>query len=144
MEPIDKIATDRHRLDSYTYEFAANQYTLYPDSEYRFTHFRKTQGYANHPLDGIWARAPYLHNGSVPTLRALLDAPEARPRRFYRGYDVYDPDGVGFVHDVAEENGTRFFLFDTTLPGNGNGGHVYAVDLTDAEKDAIVEYLKMF
>jgi hypothetical protein len=45
---------------------------------------------------------------------------------------------------VAEEDGSRFFLFDTSLPGNGNGGHVYAVQLPDEDKDAIVEYLKMF
>lgn len=142
--PIADIGTDRHRLDSYTFDFAANQYSLYPDSRYRFTHFRKTQGYANHPLDGIWARAPYLHNGSVPTLRALLDRPEERPARFYRGYDVFDPQRVGFVHDVAEERGARYFLYDTSLPGNGNSGHLYAIDLTPADKDAIVEYLKTF
>ena len=79
VEPIAAIGTDRHRLDSYTVTFAANQYGLYPDSPYRFTHFRKTNGYANHPLDGIWLRGPYLHNGSVPTLRDLLDPPEQRP-----------------------------------------------------------------
>src|SRR5262249_35566556 len=62
VDPIEKIKTDPYRLNSYTYVFAANQYTLYPDSKYRFTHFRKTNGYANQPLDGIWARAPYLHN----------------------------------------------------------------------------------
>jgi hypothetical protein len=142
--PIADIGTDRHRLDSYTFDFAANQYSLYPDSKYRFTHFRKTQGYANHPLDGIWARAPYLHNGSVPTLRALLDDPQDRPARFYRGYDVFDPVGVGFVADVPEERGHRFFLYDTALPGNGNDGHRYAIDLPPEDKDAIVEYLKTF
>ena len=56
---------------------------------WRFSHFRKTNGYAGMPLDGIWLRAPYLHNGSVPTLRALLFLDE-RPARFYRAYDVYD------------------------------------------------------
>ncbi|WP_296809989.1 cytochrome c [Thiocapsa sp.] len=142
--PIADIGTDRHRLDSYTFDFAANQYSLYPDSEYRFTHFRKTQGYANHPLDGIWARAPYLHNGSVPTLRALLDDPKDRPARFYRGFDVFDQVGVGFIADVPEENGRRYFLYDTALPGNGNDGHRYAIDLPSDDKDAIVEYLKTF
>ena len=65
--PIDAIRTDPYRLNSYTLTFAANQSGLYPDSAYRFTHFRKTNGYANHPLDGIWLRGPFLHNGSVPT-----------------------------------------------------------------------------
>ena len=58
--------------------------------EERFSHFRKTFGYANSPLDGVWLRAPYLHNGSVPTLRDLLEPSDQRPKTFYRGYDVYD------------------------------------------------------
>jgi mono/diheme cytochrome c family protein len=141
---IEDIRTDRYRLDSYTAVFAANQYALFPESPYRFQRFRKTRGYANHPLDGIWARAPYLHNGSVPTLRALLDPPEARPAVFYRGYDVFDQAGVGFVADVAEERGRRFFLYDTAVPGNSNAGHAYGTALSDADKRAIVEYMKTF
>jgi hypothetical protein len=142
--PIADIGTDPYRLNSYTYAFASNQYTLYPESAYRFKRFRKTQGYANHPLDGIWARAPFLHNGAVPTLRDLLDPPEMRPKRFYRGYDVFDTRKVGFVSDVGQENGKRFFAFDTSLPGNGNGGHLYGTTLPAADKDALVEYLKTF
>ena len=141
---IATIGTDRHRLDSYTDVFAANQYALFPDSPYRFTRFRKTTGYANHPLDGIWARAPYLHNGSVPTLRALLDAPDRRPPLFFRGNDVYDQVGVGFVSDVQEQAGRRFFRYDTTIPGNSNAGHVYGIELSDEDKRAIVEYMKTF
>jgi hypothetical protein len=144
VEAIADIGTDPYRLNSYTEVFADNQYTLYPDSPYRFTHFHKTGGYANQPLDGVWARAPYLHNGAVPTLRDLLDPPDARPKTFYRGDDVFDPIKVGFVHDVPEEAGHRFFKFDTSQPGNGNGGHVYGVALRDADKNAIVEYLKTF
>jgi hypothetical protein len=102
-------------------------------------HFRKTFGYANMPLDGIWLRAPYLHNGSVPTLRDLLDRPEARPKKFWRGYDVIDPVKVGFVSTVPTDS-----PFDTALPGNGNQGHTWGTALRDDEKDAIVEYLKTF
>ncbi len=142
--PISAIGTDRHRLDSYTLTFAMNQYGLYPDSPYRFTHFRKTNGYANHPLDGIWLRGPFLHNGSVPTLRALLDPPAERPVEFYRGYDLFDQVNVGFVSNVAEAGGQRFTRFDTRVPGNGNGGHVYGTSLTPDEKGAIVEYMKSF
>lgn len=142
--PLDEIGTDPFRLNSYTWAFASNQYALYPDSPYQFRHFRKTEGYANHPLDGIWARAPYLHNGSVPTMRDLLDPPEERPVRFYRGYDVYDPERLGFVSDVAREGGTDYFLFDTTLPGNGNQGHLYGTHLPPEDKDALVEYMKIF
>jgi hypothetical protein len=144
VDDIERIGTDRHRLDSYTAEFAMNQYSLYPESQYRFTHFRKTNGYANQPLDGIWLRAPYLHNGSVPTLRDLLDAPASRPPVFYRGYDVFDPDRVGFVSTVAAANGQTFSRYDTTVPGNGNGGHLYGTTLSDADKRALVEYLKTF
>jgi hypothetical protein len=144
VEDIARIATDRHRLDSYTDVFAANQVALYPDSEYRFTHFRKTNGYANQPLDGIWLRAPYLHNGSVPTLRDLLEPPDRRPATFYRGYDVIDREKVGFVSNVPQADGRAFFQYNTAVEGNGNGGHIYGVALPDADKQAIVEYLKTF
>jgi hypothetical protein len=144
IEPIDTIGTDRHRLDSYTFAFAANQFGLYPDSEYRFTHFRKTNGYANHPLDGIWLRGPYLHNGSVPTLYDLLEPPERRPALFYRGYDLFDQEKVGFVSNVATDSGQVFSQYDTSVPGNGHDGHLYGTTLPDDDKRAIVEYLKTF
>ncbi len=145
--PIDVIGTDRGRLDSYTYDLAVNQSTLYAGYPWRFQHFRKTFGYANMPLDGIWLRAPYLHNGSVPTLRDLLEPSWRRPKVFYRGYDVYDQAKVGFVSSVAEEKGRKHFRYDTNLPSNGNGGHegpAYGTQLPNADKEAIVEYLKTF
>src|SRR3546814_4663341 len=76
--PLAQVGTDRLRLDSYTRDLALNQSTLYAGYPWRFTHFRKTFGYANMPLDGLWLRAPYLHNGSVPTLRDLLKPAAAR------------------------------------------------------------------
>jgi mono/diheme cytochrome c family protein len=146
--PIGRIGTDRGRLDSYTYELAVNQGQLYAGYEkYWFRNFRKTHGYANMPLDGVWLRAPYLHNGSVPTLRDLLEPAARRPRQFYRGYDVYDRGRVGFVADVAREGERRFHLIDTTAPGNSNRGHegeAYGTTLSAADKDALVEYLKTF
>jgi mono/diheme cytochrome c family protein len=145
--PIAKIATDRARLDSYTYTLAVNQATLYAGYPHRFRNFRKTYGYANMPLDGIWLRAPYLHNGSVPTLRDLLEPAASRPTTFYRGNDVIDRDKVGWVSTVPSEPDRRFFLFDTRLPGNGNGGHegpAYGTALSDADKDAVVEFMKTF
>ena len=94
--PIKVIGTDRGRLDSYTRVLALNQSMLYAGyGDERFSNFRKTNGYANMPLDGLWLRAPYLHNGSVPTLRDLLEPAVRRPVQFYRGYDVYDPVRVG-------------------------------------------------
>jgi len=142
VEPIEAIATDPYRLNSYTLDFAVNQYTLYPDSRYRFTHFKKTGGYANQPLDGIWARAPYLHNGSVPTLRDLLEPPSDRPKIFYRGDDLYDQRKVGFAYETPQAKDRGMFLFDTGIPGNGNGGHEYGTGLSDEDKAALVEYLK--
>lgn len=142
--PIDDIGTDRHRLDSFTYELVSNQNILYAGYPHRFSHFRKTNGYASMPLDGIWLQAPYLHNGSVPTLRDLLEIPENRPKVFYRGYDVYNKKKVGFIYNVPEENGRKYFKFDTKLPGNGNVGHLYGTYLSPEEKDALVEYMKTF
>jgi len=172
--PIDEIGTDRRRLDSYTPRLAAAQNSLYAgfptvgeeecasqdgggdgvrpaerDGCYpaRFSRFRKTYGYANAPLDGLWLRAPYLHNGSVPTLRYLLEPSDARPAEFYTGDDLYDFDAVGFVHDAPGDGERRFFRYDTRLPGNGNLGHEgerYGTQLPAAAKDALVEYLKTF
>jgi hypothetical protein len=93
------------------------------------------------PLDGVWLRAPYLHNGSVPALRDLLNDPGERPKIFYRGYDVYDWVRVGFVSSGAEAERAGF-RYDTALKGNGNQGHVYGTGLQPAEKDDLVEYLK--
>src|SRR5690606_3958964 len=142
--PLDEIGTDRHRLDSYTPTLLEAQKDYTSGQNWAFTHFEKTNGYANQPLDGIWARAPYLHNGSVPTMRDLLEPPDARPAVFYRGYDVFDQEQVGFVSDVPREGPLEFFRYDTGIPGNGNGGHVYGTSLSDADKRAIVEYMKRF
>jgi len=83
-----------------------------------------------------------LHNGSVPTLRDLLELPENRPKEFFRGYDVFDQQKVGFISSVSAEGSHQFFRYDTKLPGNSNGGHVYGTSLTPEEKNAIVEYMK--
>jgi mono/diheme cytochrome c family protein len=145
--PIEAIATDRRRLDSYTNTLAVNQGTLYAGYPWRFTQFRKTFGYANMPLDGLWLRAPYLHNGSVPSLRDLLEPAARRPAVFWRGNDVFDPLKVGFVSDLPEAAGRKFFRFDTAVAGNGNAGHegrAYGTELSAADKAALVEFLKTF
>lgn len=145
--PIADIGTDRHRLDSFSYELAVQLGTIYAGYPHRYCHYRKTFGYANTPLDGVWLRAPYLHNGSVPNLRALLQPAAARPREFYRGNDVYDTQSMGFVSDLAEQGGKKFFRYDTSLPGNANSGHegkAFGTDLPADEKDALIEYLKTF
>lgn len=145
--PIERIGTDRHRLDSFTPELAQNLGAVYAGYPWRFQGFRKTFGYANMPLDGLWLRAPYLHNGSVPSLRDLLEPAASRPKQFCRGYDVYDQVKLGFVADVCEEGRRKYFRYDTSVPGNGNAGHEgrdYGTELPDADKTALVEYLKTF
>jgi len=138
--PLAEIKTDRERLDSFTAELAKGMNTIGEGHPWKFSHFRKTDGYANMPLDGLWLRAPYLHNGSVPNLRALLN-PEERPAEFYRAYDVYDWTNVGFVSSgaEAEKEGVRY---NTRDRGNSNGGHLYGASLDPASKTALLEYLK--
>jgi len=79
---------------------------------------KPTGGYMAVPLDGIWSRAPYLHNGSVPTLAALLTGD--RPAQFWRGNVEYDQDAVGFVWDRQVPGAA---LYDTTRSGLANTGH---------------------
>ena len=138
---VEDIGTDAERLDSFTAELAEKMNTLGSARSWEFSNFRKTGGYSNMPLDGVWLRAPYLHNGSVPTLRDLLAPPEERPAVFYRGYSVYDYENLGFVSSgpAAEAAG---FRFDTRQRGNGNQGHLYGTDLDQREIDALLEYLK--
>ena len=146
VEPIAGLGTDRARLDSYTEAFRARQLEeLFAGTPYQFKNFKKTDGYANLPLDGLWLRGPYLHNGSVPTLAALLQAPEQRPKAFIRGRDVPDPAG-GFAAPDCDpaQPPANGYCFDTTLPGNGSGGHAYGVDLAEAEKADLLAYLLTF
>jgi hypothetical protein len=139
--PIADIGTDRNRFDAFTEELANKLKRLGKDYDWKFHDLRKTRGYSNLPLDGIWLRAPYLHNGSVPTLRDLLA--EGRPTAFCRGYDVYDWENVGF-RGLSESacKARGFFWYATDAPGNGNHGHLYGTDLKDDEKQKLVEFLK--
>ena len=145
--PLAEIGTDRHRLDSFTPELAQNLGSVYAGYPWRFQGFRKTFGYANLPLDGLWLRGPFLHNGSVPTVRDLLEPVANRPASFCRGYDVIDRERLGFVSDVCEEGGHAYFRYDTAVPGNGNAGHegeAYGTALPEDDKAALVEFLKTF
>ena len=257
-----QLDTDPARLNVFTQELADALNTLGTD-KWKLRHFVAQKGYVNMLLDGIWLRAPYLHNGSVPTMRDLLnkpcvgdEGPSCRPRTFYRGQDLYDWTNLGFKSDITiepgdtlsvvssgevsnrkvSEDGTvamfdvktnvwgltatevaaemreklldratslvrekrfnqakellqklgitdveatkllRFvqkgelpkaqdllrtlarndsitvqitkaipvglFVLDTTLPGNSNRGHLYGTDLTDEEKEQLIEFLK--
>jgi hypothetical protein len=139
--PIGEIGTDRQRLDTWTRGASAALDALGEERDWRLAPFRTSEGYMARPLDGLWLRAPYLHNGSVPTLADLLAPADMRPVTFRRGIDLYDPVRVGFVSTgpAAEGRGT---LYDTNLPGNSNAGHLFGVTLSDANKRALIEYLK--
>ena len=96
--------------------------------------------YKGRPLQGIWATAPFLHNGSVPNLWELLLPPAQRSKTFYVGTREFDPKNVGYETAKSADNS---FLFDTSLPGNANTGHDYNnAGLTDADRQALIEYMK--
>ena len=147
--PVDEpgLQTDRHRVDMWTTE-ARDTYMKYADREpWAFHHFQKTNGYVAMPLDGLWLRAPYLHNGSVPTLDQLLN-PAKRVSHFFRGSDVVDPNDVGFAFQPpddklqAEKFRRRTTEMDTSIAGNGNQGPTYGAALKPEDKTALFEYLK--
>lgn len=138
--PVEEVGTDRHRLDSFTRALVTRFHSV-DEPPFVFDAYRKTGGYSNLPIDGIWVRGPYLHNGSVPTLWDLLQPPERRPQKFYTGYRVIDPVRVGFVSEGPKAE-ARGFLLDTGISGNSNAGHAYGVGLSDGEKWALIEYLK--
>lgn len=104
--------------------------------------FAPDTGYVAPPLDGIWITAPYLHNGSVPTLEDLLNSPQ-RPVYWSRSgkSNDYDYEKVGWRYDRPEKP-KGDWTFDTTLPGYGNQGHYFGDKLSADERKAVIEYLK--
>lgn len=101
--------------------------------------WRTTQGYSARPIDGVWATAPYLHNGSVPTLYDLLLPPEGRPKTFMTGSREFDPSKVGYV---TQAGAGATFLVDTATDGNHNTGHTYGTALSSEQRQDLLEYLK--
>lgn len=107
-------------------------------------------GYIAPPLDGVWATAPYLHNGSVPSMAALLSS-ERRPMYWRHAPDPrsYDTDDLGWKYEELKAGQShehdldaRRLIYDTTLRGYGNGGHRYGESLSENERAALIEYLK--
>ena len=139
--PIAAIGADRERMDTWIKEAAdiANQRVksfgiTRPDMV-------KIEAYQLPPLDGLWMRAPYLHNGSVPTMADLLKPVAERPKVWHRGYAVDDPVNLGFITTgpEAERAGWRH---DVTVRGDSQPGPTYGVGLSAEEKTALVEFLK--
>lgn len=152
--PIETIGTDRTRLDGIphaTGELYNRSWFAQEKGEdgYKVT---SPKGYQAPPLDGIWATAPYFHNGSVPTLHGVLDS-KSRPKIFTRSFrtdeESYDRDQVGWKveelskkADPQQPGVLRRRVYDTTEPGRGNGGHTFGDFLKEDERRAVIEYLK--
>jgi mono/diheme cytochrome c family protein len=155
--PLDEIGTDPARYhavgpaygEAYSESwFGKERAGWFADGK----RMRWTDGYQAPPLDGVWATAPYFHNGSVPTLDGVLNS-AARPKLFTRSYRTgeadYDKEKVGWkVTELASPPGEdvpaieRRKVYDTSKPGRGNGGHTYGDTLSDDERAAVIEYLK--
>jgi mono/diheme cytochrome c family protein len=152
--PLKEIGTDPTRHEGLSRKF---------DEYYNKTWFahetgdgyqiQETAGYQAPPLDGIWATAPYFHNGSVPTIYAVLNS-KARPKIFTRSYRTdqaaYDEKHLGWkvtvldkAPDPAQMPPIEFRkIYDTSKSGRGNGGHPFGDKLTEDERMAVIEYLK--
>jgi mono/diheme cytochrome c family protein len=111
-----------------------------------------SEGYQAPPLDGLWATAPYFHNGAAPTVYHVLNS-KARPKLFTRSYRTdeadYDREKLGWkvkaLDGPADANLPaieRRKVYDTTQPGRSNGGHTFGDKLTEEERMAVIEYLK--
>lgn len=141
--PLNEVGTSGDRLETWHKEaaIAANDVVEEMGLERKGLVEETLIGYVAVHLDGLWLRAPYLHNGSVPSIQDLLTPVTQRPTSFYRGYDVYDTEKMGFVSQGsdAEKSGTQY---DTSVKGNRNIGHEFGVDLSDENKVALKEYLK--
>ena len=141
--PLSEVGTSSDRLDTWNKQAAikANKVVEEMGIKRKGLVEETLTGYLAVRLDGIWLRAPYLHNGSVPSLVDLLSPVESRPVVFYKGYDVYDKKRVGFVTTgpEAQRHGTKL---DTRLKGNHNFGHTFGTELADEDKQALIEYLK--
>jgi mono/diheme cytochrome c family protein len=153
---IGIVGTDRALLDSFSDKESGRYRASWfgqerrPDGELYEIVYR--HGYQAPPLDGVWATAPYFHNGSVPTLYHVLNS-GARPKVYTRSYrtgtEEYDPVRVGWKVTVLERGPDenvpayeRRKVYDTTRPGRGNGGHPFGDKLSEADRMAVIEYLK--
>jgi mono/diheme cytochrome c family protein len=146
--PLEVVGTDPLRLTKLSKEFRDYiQKTWFAQGN---SHVLDPKGYIAPPLDGVWASAPYFHNGSVPTIYGVLTQ-EARPKYFRRVGTIkdYDVQNLGLKvealnasapKDAAPEARRR--VIDTTLPGLSNAGHPFGFKLSEQEKRQVIEYLK--
>lgn len=143
--PVDEVGTDptyaRRVKESGIHEWFNKSWFAQGGSTYADPQL----AYIAPPLDGVWATAPYFHNGSVPTLEGVLNS-RARPERWRRSFrdDDYDLDSPGWkyreIPPESPEAGRE--VYDTRVPGCGNAGHTYADDLSEQQRRDLIEYLK--
>src|SRR5262245_28664606 len=117
--PIQEIKTDRERMDTWTQAAADQANAAVKKLGITRPNMVKQEGYQGMPLDGLWLRALYLHNGSVANLRELLEPEDKRAKAFYRGNDIFDQVNVGFSTNMPNAAYT-LWLLDTRERGNGN------------------------
>jgi len=146
--PIEELGTDPVRLNSLSVAYRRKYGVSWLADYDRAQVVEDPGGYVAPPLDGIWATAPYFHNGSVPTLWHVLHADE-RPTVWRRTEEGYDRKRIGLeVTEMVELPATvttpaeRRQYFDTRRPGKSAAGHRFPEELTEAEKRAVLEYLK--
>ena len=149
--PVETVGTDPVLLD-FAHGAGAAYIDWFNQSYYgQLSTAAPGAGYMAPPLDGVWATAPFLHNGSVPTIRALLNS-SIRPAywqhvsRESNNTDNYNKEDLGW-HFIGLESGKAgadkpIYVYDTDLPGYSNQGHLFGDTLTEQQRSAIIEYLK--
>jgi mono/diheme cytochrome c family protein len=154
--PLDVIGTDPARVSGISDEvgqlYMKSWFAQEKSPHGEPYHGLNRGGYQAPPLDGVWATAPYFHNGSVPTVYHVLkskERPKVFTRSFRTGEEDYDRIRVGCritVLDRSPDAGVpaieRRKVYDTTRPSQGNGGHPFGDRLTEDERWAVIEYLK--
>ncbi|MDB2607186.1 c-type cytochrome, partial [Zobellia sp.] len=145
---LSTIGTDASLSDLYTTPSEANDYFLDWFNTGWFgtgeagLEFDAEGGYIAPPLDGVWATAPYFHNGSVANIAEVLNSLE-RPKYWSRSFNSadYDQSNLGWIYteQIAKIDSETY---DTTLKGYGNGGHTFGDNLTEPQRFALLEYLK--
>ena len=155
--PIKEIGTDPNRFLGISEEFVRYLNTTWFAQEnegwlVNESKARHTPGYQAPPLDGVWATAPYFHNGAAPTVYHVLNS-KARPKFYTRSFrtnaEDYDAAKLGWKVTVLDGPADPSLppyeqrkVYDTTRPGRSNGGHTYGDALTEDERMAVIEYLK--
>jgi cytochrome c2 len=154
--PLGVIGTDRTLVDAMTPRLFENINQTWlareigPDG--KPIQLNLNHGYQAPPLDGVWATAPYFHNASVPTVYDVLNSaarPKIHTRSYQTGKEEYDPVKLGWKVTVLEKPADaslsgyeRRRIYDTGIPGQSNSGHTFGDKLSEAERMAVIEYLK--